>query len=95
MILSIIVITEMINDKMAEHQIEIDGCKKFIQENKPGKITKQDSEQMKKMQQLLIMKDKLLFHQAAFKVLEDFKKDIEQLDGEPDSILLDENNKVK
>ena len=91
MILSTIVITEMINDKMAEHQQEINGCQKFIQENKPikGKMDKEA------LQKTMVMKDKLLFHQAAFRVLEDLNKDIEQLDGEPDSILLDENNKVK
>jgi hypothetical protein len=77
-------IIDLINTKLGEHQIEIDGCEKFIETNKPGRLTKQDSQQMLKAQQLMIMKDKLVFHSACVKVLEDLKQEVEKLDEAQD-----------
>jgi hypothetical protein len=72
-------IIDIINTKISEHQVEITGCEKYLQQHKvdmkAGKVVVEGAQ----IAQVFIMKDKFLFHRAASQVLDDLKKDIEAL----------------
>lgn len=68
-------VLEIIDKKIKEHQIEIDGCQNNLLDEK-GKLKYKSVPEATKM---LIIKDKLMFHKAASLALIELKNEIEQI----------------
>lgn len=68
-------IKQLIQQKIEEHKLEIDGSENFISQmkSKSAKDKKQDIESTMK---LGILKDKMIFHKSAILVLQDLLDEI-------------------
>lgn len=65
---------KLIDTKIKEHKIEIDGAQKELMDER-AKPQKSVVEAAK----LLVLKDKAMFHRVAVQVLEDLKKDLQDV----------------
>lgn len=66
-------INSLIDKKIKEHQYEIDGAQKDLQDMK---LKPKDAALAVKQ---LVLKDKILFHKSALSVLEDLKVEIKNV----------------
>lgn len=68
-------ILEILNKKIKEHQIEIDGCQNNLLDGQ-GKLKYKSVQEATKM---LVLKDKLVFHRACISALVDLKEELENV----------------
>lgn len=72
-------IKKIINQKIAEHKIEIAGCLAELDKDKGFKEGSSIENAVKKAQLRAILKDKAIFHRACSACLQDVLEDIEKL----------------
>ncbi len=68
-------ILEIIDKKLKEHQIEIDGCQNNLLDER-GKLRYKSVPEATKM---LIIKDKLMFHKACVLALTELKEEVKNV----------------
>ncbi|MEY3420793.1 MAG: hypothetical protein RIR48_1082 [Bacteroidota bacterium] len=72
---------QLINQKIYEHQIEIDGCSNELNKLKNQGILQSKLPDSKNLLILAGLKEKMIFHKCAQDVLTDLKKDIENAES--------------